>query len=157
MWTSNTQIFLKISDIFRKAFFICIRGKHFILQILHAVKSLNWFKMKKNKNYGVATEVFCSKGVLRNFTKFTGKHLCQRLFFNKVAGLRPATSLKKRLWHRCFPMNFVKFSITTFFKKHIWWLLLKLYWYIGKVISSFYFCLKRWLPGTIHDIFKIRC
>ena len=45
------------------------------------------------------------KGVLRNFTKFTGKHLCQSLFFNKVAGLRPATSLKKRLWRRCFPVN----------------------------------------------------
>ena len=43
-------------------------------------------------------EVFCEKGVLRNFTKFTGKHLCQSLSFNKVAGLRPATSLKKRLW-----------------------------------------------------------
>ena len=28
------------------------------------------------------------KGVLRNFAKFTGKHLCQRLLFNKVAGLR---------------------------------------------------------------------
>ena len=28
-------------------------------------------------------------GVPRNFTKFTGKHLCQSLFFNKVAGLRP--------------------------------------------------------------------
>ena len=27
-------------------------------------------------------EVFCKKGVLRNFTKFTGKHLCQSLFFN---------------------------------------------------------------------------
>ena len=32
-------------------------------------------------------EVFCKKGVLRNFAKFTGKHLCQSLFFNKVAGL----------------------------------------------------------------------
>ena len=29
------------------------------------------------------------KGVLRNFAKFTGKHLCQSLYFNKVAGLRP--------------------------------------------------------------------
>ena len=28
------------------------------------------------------------KGVLRNFAKFTGKQLCQRLFFNKVAGHR---------------------------------------------------------------------
>ena len=26
------------------------------------------------------------KGVLRNFAKFSGKHLCQSLFFNKVAG-----------------------------------------------------------------------
>ena len=26
------------------------------------------------------------KAVLRNFAKFTGKHLCQSLFFNKVAG-----------------------------------------------------------------------
>ena len=49
------------------------------------------------------------KGVLRNFAKFTGKHLCQNLFFNKVAGLRPATLLKKRLWHKCFPVNFAKF------------------------------------------------
>ena len=42
-------------------------------------------------------EVFCKKGVLRNFAKFTRKHLCQNLFFNKVAGLRPATLLKRRL------------------------------------------------------------
>ena len=35
--------------------------------------------------------VLLKKGVLRNFAKFTGKHLCQSLFFNKVAGLRPAT------------------------------------------------------------------
>ena len=32
-------------------------------------------------------EVFCKKGILRNFARFTGKHLCQSLFFNKVAGL----------------------------------------------------------------------
>ena len=29
-------------------------------------------------------EVVCKKGVLNNFAKFTGKHLCQRNFFNKV-------------------------------------------------------------------------
>ena len=34
-------------------------------------------------------EVFYKKGVLKNFTKFRGKHLCQSLFFNKLAGLRP--------------------------------------------------------------------
>ena len=35
-------------------------------------------------------------------------------FLNKVAGLSPATLLKKRLWHRCFPLNFAKFSRTPF-------------------------------------------
>ena len=54
------------------------------------------------------------KCVLRNFAKFTGKHQCQSLFFNKVAGLRPATLLKKRLWHRCFPVNFAKFLRSPF-------------------------------------------
>ena len=34
-------------------------------------------------------------GVLKNFVNFAGKHLCQGLFFDKVAGLRPATLLKK--------------------------------------------------------------
>ena len=55
------------------------------------------------------------KGVLRNFAKFAGKHLRQSLFFNKVAGLRPPTSLKKRLWHRYFLVNFAKFIRTPFF------------------------------------------
>ena len=57
---------------------------------------------------------FVRKGIFRNFTKFTGKHLRQSLFFNKVVGTRPATLLKKRLWHRCFPVNFAKFLITPF-------------------------------------------
>ena len=59
-------------------------------------------------------EVFCKKGVLRNFAKFTGKHLYQRLFFNKVAGLA-CNFIKKNLWHRYFPVNFVKFLRTPFF------------------------------------------
>ena len=29
------------------------------------------------------------KGVLKNFAKFTEKHPCWSLFFNKAAGLRP--------------------------------------------------------------------
>ena len=36
------------------------------------------------------------KGVPKNFTKFTGKHVCQRL------------------WHTCFPVNLAKFLITLF-------------------------------------------
>ena len=65
--------------------------------------------------------MFCKKGVLRNFAKFTGKHLCQSLFSNKVASLTPATLLKKRLWHRCFPVNFAKFLRTPFFTEQPPW------------------------------------
>ena len=38
--------------------------------------------------YFRSSHLRCSvkKGVLRNFAKFTGKHLCQRFFFNKAAG-----------------------------------------------------------------------
>ena len=54
--------------------------------------------------------------VLKNFTKFTGKQLCQSLFFNNVADLRPAILLKRRFWHRCFPVSFVKFFITSFYR-----------------------------------------
>ena len=60
-------------------------------------------------------------GVLKNFAKVTGKHLCQSLFFNKVSFLiRPATSLKKGYWHRCFPVNFAKFLRTPLFTERLW-------------------------------------
>ena len=45
----------------------------------------------------------CKKDVLGNFAKFTEKHLCQFLFFNKVAGLRHAALSKKRNWHSRTP------------------------------------------------------
>ena len=35
---------------------------------------------------------FCKIGALKNFAKFTGKHMCQSLFFNKVVGLRTRDS-----------------------------------------------------------------
>ena len=51
------------------------------------------------------------KGVFRNLATVTEKYLCQSLYFNKV---RPATLLKPRLRHRCFPLNFAKFLRTPF-------------------------------------------
>ena len=66
-------------------------------------------------------EISSKKGVLRNFVKFSRKQLCQSLFFNKVAG-RSATLLKKRLWRRCFPVNFTKFLRTPFLTEHLQWL-----------------------------------
>ena len=73
------------------------------------------------------SEVFCKKGVLTNFTKFTGKQLWQRLFFKKVAGLNACNFNKKNLCHRCFPVNFVRFLRIPFIIEHLWWLLLQGY------------------------------
>ena len=57
-------------------------------------------------------EVFCKKSVLRNFAKFAGKHLRLSFFLIKLQG--PATLLKRRLWRRCFSVNFAKFLRTPF-------------------------------------------
>ena len=83
--------------------------------------------VKKDKFRSSYRRCSVRKGVPRNFAKFTGKNLCQSLFFNKVAG-RPATLLKKRLWHRFFPVNLAKFLRTLFLQNTPGWLLLQIYW-----------------------------
>ena len=76
----------------------------------------NYLKNKEKVNILTSSHWKCSfrKGGLRNFAKFPGKQLCQSIVFNKAVGLRPATLLKKRFWHRFFPVNFAKFIGTPF-------------------------------------------
>ena len=50
-----------------------------------------------------------NKGVLKNFSKFTGKHLCWSLSFNKVAD--PGTGVFQRILH---------FFKSIFFSEHLW-------------------------------------
>ena len=40
----------------------------------------------------------------------------------QIISLRPATLLRKRPWHRCFPVDFAKFIRTPFIIEHLWWL-----------------------------------
>ena len=133
--------------------------------------SYQWFdKLKSWEKTEAVRRCYVRKSVFINFAKSTGKHLCQSLFLNKVAGLKrdsntgvscesfelfrntyveehPPTAasiywlgigitckkifcymrdscysvqvvyclLKKRLWHKCFPVNLVKFLRTLFF------------------------------------------
>ena len=68
-------------------------------------------------------DVFCENGVLRNFAKFTGKHLCQSLFFNKVAGAATLRSSPPEVFYkrgvlRIFVVNFAKFLRTPFLTEH---------------------------------------
>ena len=96
---------------------MCFRNKltpicsNMIIKILK-LKLATEFSFKSNVrflNRSSRPQMFCKKGALKNFEEFTGKHLGQSLFFNKVADLRTATLLKRRLWYRCFPVNFAKF------------------------------------------------
>ena len=57
------------------------------------LSSFSWRSLNISKNPHRRYSV--KKGVLRNFAKFTGKHLHQSLFFNKATDPRPATLLKK--------------------------------------------------------------
>ena len=65
-------------------------------------------------------EVFCKKGVFRNFEKFTRKHLCQSVSFNKVADL--------------------SLGVLFFITEHLRWLLLilrLLFWLIHQKFTKF--------------------
>ena len=58
------------------------------------------------------------KDVIKNFAKFTGKHLCGSLSFDKVA------SLKKKIPTNVFSCEFCETSKSTFFTEQHRWLLL---------------------------------
>ena len=80
--------------------------------------------MKPKKYRNSCPDVFCKKDVLKNFPKFTGKqHLCQSFFF---AGPRAATLFKRKLWRRCFPVNFATFLRAPFSIAQLRWLLLEI-------------------------------
>ena len=55
-------------------------------------------------------EEFCKKDVLRNFAKFTGKRLCQNLFFNKLAAYN---FIKKEALAQVFSCEFCEISYRT--------------------------------------------
>ena len=58
------------------------------------------------------TEVFCKKGALNHLVKFTEQSLLRGYFSIKVVSLQSATLLKRRLQHKCFPVNVVKYLRT---------------------------------------------
>ena len=84
------------------------KTNHFLITIYQNFRSFQNLLLSRSSR----AEVFCKKGVPENFAKFTGKHLCLSLFF------------KRETLHRCFSLNFAKFSRRRFFIKHLQLLLL---------------------------------
>ena len=66
----------------------------------------------------------CSvRKVFLEISQNSQENTCARFSF-LIKLQTPATLLKKRLWHRCFPVNFAKFLRTPFLTEHLRWLLL---------------------------------
>ena len=56
--------------------------------------------------------------------------------------------IKKRLWHRCFPVNFAKFLRTRFYTEHLRWLLL--FMQMFNFFSAFsFFSILAWVSKKI--------
>ena len=64
-------------------------------------------------------KVFLRKGVLRIFAKFTGKYLCQRLFFNNVAG-QACNFIKRETLAQVLLSEFCEISNNSFFTEDFW-------------------------------------
>ena len=50
--------------------------------------------------------MFCKKRCFKSFAKFTGKQLCQSLFFNRIAGISPVIFFKKETLAQVFSCEF---------------------------------------------------
>ena len=82
-----------------------IASKHFYITTLFVYKyQYPTFTYRSGR-----LKVFCKKGILKNFAKFAGKHLCPNIFLNKVAGLMLSCAFREYLR-------------THFRIEHLWWL-----------------------------------
>ena len=88
--------------------------------ILNATKIL----VTKFKILFCVQNIYFTKHEVFHFTNFSSKYE-QIYWFLMIyrSSLTPATLLKKRLWHRCFPVNFVKVLRAPFLQNTTRWLL----------------------------------
>ena len=101
-------------------FFVCFAFYREILPLL-------WFIYSSHRRCSLR------KDALRNFAKFTGKHLCQSLFLNKGAGrglhwvsfliklqAESCNFIEKETLAQVFSCEFCEISKNTFFTEYLW-------------------------------------
>ena len=94
-------------------------------------KTWNGWNMKSdyyNPIISKLTEVVglrcCGKNVFLEISQNPQKNTCARVsFLIKLQAWGLQLYLKKRLWHRCFPVNFAKFLTTPFLTEHFRWMI----------------------------------
>ena len=126
---SNTGAFLWNLSNFLEHFFY---RTSLLWWLLLAVNSVHWKFMLPRKewytwmlllrlvflNKEYSSEVFLTLLAFPHFSKVAGKSSRPELFCKK-------DFLENFANGRCFPVNFAKFSRTSFFREHLRWLLLK--------------------------------
>ena len=95
-----------------------------IFDIMMMIRKEHIFDVEPDSQQKQPSEVFFVKRCSQKFHKIRMKTFVPESLFNKVAGLRPATLLKKRLSHSCFLVNtsrrlLLSHLITTFALQYI--------------------------------------
>ena len=108
MWNALKEKFHSLSFPLNTIFFYKVKG---------FTSSRN---LKTNNSKAVIRRCSVKKVFLDYFAKFTGKHLCQRLFFNIVAGGACNFIKKEKTLAQVFPCEFCEIFKNTFFTEHIW-------------------------------------
>ena len=133
MFTLSMYLFSGLQLTRRKGWY-CQNKKNnwvfFSIVFLHHIPKI-WFPHFQNNLHlqviilsGGVTRRCSVKKLFLKISQISQEITCARVSFLMKLPSWPATSLKKRLWHRCFPLNFEKFLRTTIFIEHLWWLLL---------------------------------
>ena len=114
-FTDNQNLFFKIPRSSRKnnLFHFMVQIEDYSCRKVHyqtrfSIHRFIYIYFRSSQNLNKNNQKQSPGGVLRNFAKFTEKHLCHSLFFNKVAGLRPETLAQ------VFSCEFCKTSKNTF-------------------------------------------
>ena len=79
--------------------------KYYVLS--HNLRIQRWHSVAKYWERKQSFANVLQISYFKTFAIFNGKHLCWSLF-SKVAVLKTCNFIKKRLQHRCFPVNIVK-------------------------------------------------
>ena len=103
----------------------CIRRSVTLLKkrIWHRCFPVNFAKFSRTAFYRTSLGDYFSN--ITSWKDSPKDSIHKPLIFSKT--FRPVISLKKKLWHRCFPVNFAKFRRTPFLTEHLLyrWLLPK--------------------------------
>ena len=97
------------------------------------------YNLKISNVYNHNEQTFHKKAVFKSLVIFTDEHLCCSLFFNENAGLRSCSFIKKRLQHRCFPLN-----IATFLKTPV----------LKNICERLFECFPTWIDNITSNIWS---